>query len=74
MKKKKGANMSPYEKAIETLSHEDRVIQKNLKILLNMSETIEQFEYAVVDKNNMIDIFSVIEHAIEKVKAQKKFS
>lgn len=34
-----------------------------------MSETIEQFEFAVADKNNMIDIFSVIEHSIEKVKA-----
>jgi hypothetical protein len=39
-----------------------------------MSETLEQFEFAVTDKNNMHDIFSVVEQAIEKVKAQKKYS
>jgi len=32
---------SPYERAIANLSHEDKILQKNLKILLNQCDFIE---------------------------------
>lgn len=41
-KKKKGPDqLSPYERTIQTLTHEDKIIQKNLKILLNYCENLE---------------------------------
>jgi hypothetical protein len=75
-KKKTGnsSQSSPYEKTIALLSHEDRIIQKNLKILLSMTENLEQYEFSVRNKNNALDILNVIEQTIEKVKAQKKYS
>ena len=72
--KKNKDNLSPYEKTIQTLSHEDRIIQKNLKILLNHCETLEQFQFSVRNPNNANDIFNIVESSIEKVKASKKFS
>lgn len=68
-KKSAASQSSPYEKAISQLSHEDRVIQKNLKILLSMTENLEQYEFSVRNKNNALDILNVIEQTIEKVKA-----
>ena len=56
------------------MTHEDKVIQKNLKILLNSCEIVESLEFAVRNKNNALDILGVIEQAIEKDKASRKFS
>lgn len=49
-------------------------MQKNLKILLNECEFIEQFGFFVRQKNNIMEILKVIEQSIEKSKSQKKYS
>ncbi len=65
---------TPYMQTIAELSHEDKIIQKNLKYLLNQCEILETLEYAIKNKNNALDIFGVIDQSIEKDKAIKKFS
>lgn len=72
--KKKGLEKTPYEKVIAEMSHEDKILQKNLKILLYDCDNIEQCEFNIYDKNSVTEILKVIEHTIEKGKAQKKFS
>ena len=52
---------TPYTEAIAQLSHEDKIIQKNLKFLLNQCENLESLEFAIRNKNNALDIFGVIE-------------
>lgn len=52
---------TPYMQTIAQLSHEDKIIQKNLKYLLNQCEILETLEYAIRNKNNALDIFGVID-------------
>ena len=49
-------------------------MQKNLKILLNESDFLEQYAYNIRNKNNIIEILKVIEQTIEKSKVQKRYS
>jgi hypothetical protein len=63
-----------YENAIKELTHEDKVIQKNLKMLLNSCEIVESLEFAVRNKDNALEIFGVIEQSIEKDKANRKYA
>ncbi|CDW79851.1 rab5 gdp gtp exchange factor [Stylonychia lemnae] len=52
---------SPYERVIADLSHEDKIIQKNLKILLNECDFIDQYGFNIKNKNNISEILKVIE-------------
>lgn len=64
-KRKKNSNgefeLSPYEETIKCLSHEDKILQKNLKILLNGCENLESLEFSVRNKNNYFDILNIID-------------
>ena len=49
-------------------------MQKNLKIMLAECDFLEQYGYNIRNKNNINEILKVVEQAIEKFKAQKRYS
>jgi hypothetical protein len=50
------------------LSSEERIIQKNIKILLYEAENLEALGYSIKDKNSLIDNLKTIEQTMEKIK------
>jgi hypothetical protein len=72
LKKKKdseGYTPTPYERVIKSMTHEDKIMQKNLKIMLADCDYLEQFGYNIRNKNTINEILRVVEQAIEKYKA-----
>ena len=53
---------------IQGLNHVERIMQKNLKILLSSCEMLEQSSYSVKDKKSIADIIKVVEQITEKSK------
>jgi hypothetical protein len=56
------------------MKREDRILQRNLKILLQDTEDLDSISFSILDKNNAIEILKVIEHSNEKSKSLRKFS
>ena len=51
------------------MTHEDKIMQKNLKIMLAECDFLEQYGYNIRNKNTINEILKVVEQAIEKFKA-----
>lgn len=56
------------------MTREDKILQRNLKILLQDTEDLDSIEFSIIDKTNAAEILKVIEHSNEKSKSFRKFS
>lgn len=54
-------HLSPYEKVVANLAHEERILQKNLKILLNQCDFVETWSTGIKNRNNITEILRVID-------------
>jgi hypothetical protein len=55
------------------LSKEERIIAKNLKILLYEADNIEPLSFSLKSKNSLYEIVKLIEQLMEKMKCSKRF-
>jgi hypothetical protein len=72
-KKKDISQLTPYEYPLLQLTKEERIIAKNLKILLYEADTIEPLSFALKNKNNLYDIIKLLEQLMEKMKCSKRY-
>lgn len=66
--------MTATERFLESLSQADKILQKNIKILLYEAENLESLAYSMRDMNSVLEISKIIEQSMDKIKTFKKFS